>query len=74
LISYETVLKFIRTTKTDTGLRVRAYLDKIDYQPWVKLTAAQKAQINLSHFAFCRSGITPSSRVDAGRRKRITYF
>jgi hypothetical protein len=48
LISYETVLKFIRTTKTDTGLRVRAYLDKADYQTGVKLTAEQKAQINLS--------------------------
>lgn len=48
LISYETVLKFIRTTKTDAGLRVRAYLDKIHYQTGVKLTAAQKAQINLS--------------------------
>jgi Rhodopirellula transposase DDE domain len=48
LVSYETVLKFIRTTKTDTGLRVRAYLDKTDYQTGEKLTAAQKAQINLS--------------------------
>jgi hypothetical protein len=48
LISYETVLKFIRTTKTDTGLRVRAYLDQTDYQTGVKLTAEQKAQINLS--------------------------
>lgn len=47
LISYETVLKFIRTTKTDTGLRVRAYLDKTDYQTGLKLTAEQKAQINL---------------------------
>ena len=48
LISYETVLKFIRTTKTDTGLRVRAYLDQADYQTGVKLTPEQKAQINLS--------------------------
>jgi hypothetical protein len=47
LISYETVLKFIRTTKTDTGLRVRAYLDKTDYQTGLELTAEQKAQINL---------------------------
>ena len=47
LINYETALKFIRTTKTDTGLRVRAYLDKTDYQAGMELTAEQKAQINL---------------------------
>jgi len=47
LINYETILKFIRRTKTDTGLRVRAYLDQTDYQTGVKLTAEQKAQINL---------------------------
>jgi len=47
LISYETVLKFIRTTKTNTGLRVRAYLDKTNYQTGLALTAEQKAQINL---------------------------
>jgi hypothetical protein len=47
LISYETVLKFIRTTKTDTGLRVRACLDKTRYQTGLELTAEQKAHINL---------------------------
>jgi DDE family transposase len=47
LVSYETALKFIRTTKTDTGLRVRAYLDKTFYQTKLKLSAEQKARINL---------------------------
>lgn len=47
LIDYETVLKFIRTTRTDTGLRVRAYLDQADYETGLKITAEQKAQINL---------------------------
>src|SRR5262249_51903548 len=47
LVSYETVLKFIRTTKTDPGLRVRAYLDKTNYRTGLELTAEQKAQINL---------------------------
>lgn len=47
LITYETVLKFIRTTRTETGLRVRAYLDKTTYQTGLKITAEQKAQINL---------------------------
>lgn len=47
LISYETVLKFIRTTRTETGLRCRAYLDRTAYETGHKVTAEQKAQINL---------------------------
>lgn len=47
LVDYETVLKFIRTTRTETGLRVRACLDKTVYQTGLKITADQKAQINL---------------------------
>ena len=47
LVSYETVLKFIRTTKTVTGLRCRAYLDKTNYQTGLQLSAAQQALIHL---------------------------
>jgi hypothetical protein len=47
LISYETVLKFIRTTRTETGLQCRAYLDATEYETGLKITAEQKAQINL---------------------------
>ena len=47
LRDYETVLKFIRTTRTETGLRVRAYWDKTAYQTGLKITAEQKALINL---------------------------
>lgn len=47
LVDYETVLKFIRTTRTDTGLRVRAYLDKTAYPTGLKITADQKTLINL---------------------------
>jgi hypothetical protein len=47
LRSYETVLKFIRTTRTNTGLHCRAYLDTTKYQRGLKLTAAQRTQINL---------------------------
>jgi hypothetical protein len=47
LVSYETILKFIRTTKTITGLRCKAYLDKTDYQTGLHLTAEEKTQINL---------------------------
>jgi hypothetical protein len=47
LINYETILKFIRTTKTETGLRCRAYLNKSVYETRLKLTPEQKAEINL---------------------------
>lgn len=47
LINYETVLKFIRTTRTNTGLRCRAYLDTALYETGRKITREQKAQINL---------------------------
>jgi hypothetical protein len=45
--SYETVLKFIRTTTTENGLRCRARLDMTEYATGLKVTAAEKAQINL---------------------------
>jgi hypothetical protein len=47
-VNYETVLKFIRTTRTETGLRVRAYLDKTAYSTGLKITAEQEMQINLT--------------------------
>lgn len=47
LINYETVLKFIRTTRTDAGLCCRAYLDRASYETGRKITAEQKALINL---------------------------
>jgi hypothetical protein len=48
LVSYETILKFIRTTKTETGLRCRACLDRRDYPTGESVTAEEKAQINVS--------------------------
>lgn len=47
LISFETVLKFIRTTKTETGLRCRARLDRTKYETGLKISSEQKQQINL---------------------------
>lgn len=47
LASYETVLKFIRTTKSDKGFRCRARLDTAVYPTGLTLTAAEKASINL---------------------------
>ena len=47
LQSCETILKFIRTTKTARGLRCRARLDKRQYKTGLKITADEKAWINL---------------------------
>ena len=47
LVSYETILKFIRTTTTDTGLQCRAYLDPRAYPTRRKVTPQEKAQVNL---------------------------
>ena len=47
LRTYETILKFIRTTKTETGLTCRARLDTTDYPTRVKVTAEDKAAIHL---------------------------
>lgn len=47
LISFETVLKFIRTTTTETGLCCRARLDRLKYKIGMKITPEQKQQINL---------------------------
>jgi hypothetical protein len=47
LKDYETVLKYIRATKTESGLQCRAYLDKTVYQTRQKITPEQKESINL---------------------------
>jgi len=50
LDSYETMLKFIRTTRTDTGLQVRAQLDTRKYETGVKVSDDQFSEINLKHY------------------------
>jgi Rhodopirellula transposase DDE domain len=47
LISYETMLKFIRTTRTETGFHCRARLDTTIYSTGRTITAEEKARINL---------------------------
>lgn len=47
LVSYETVLKFIRTSKTETGFRCSAYFDRKHYQTKQKVTPEEKANVNL---------------------------
>jgi hypothetical protein len=46
LVSYETVVKFIRTTHSKSGFQCQARLDRSIYPTKVKLTPAQRAQIN----------------------------
>jgi len=46
LVSYETMLKFIRTTKTATGLRCRARLDRKHYKTGLNITIEQKHAVN----------------------------
>jgi hypothetical protein len=47
LVSYETVLKFIRTTQTENGLRCLAFMDITDYPTGLTVTPEQKASLNL---------------------------
>lgn len=45
--SYEKILKFIRTTKTQTGLKVTAYLDRAFYSTGLTPSADKFRQLNL---------------------------
>ena len=45
LDSYETILNYIRTTTTTTGLEVKAYLVTTDYPTGVKITDEEMAQL-----------------------------
>ena len=48
LDSYETVLKYIRTTKTQTGLRVRSRLARKHYAKGERIADAQMTKLNLT--------------------------
>lgn len=47
LVDYETVLKFIRTTRTAAGLRICARLNKKDYAKGTKISDEQMQQVIL---------------------------
>ena len=49
LDSYEKALKFIRTTTTATGLKVKARLDTTIYPTGVKVSKDDRAQLNIQH-------------------------
>jgi hypothetical protein len=46
LLSYETMLKFIRTTRSERGFRCQARLDRTVYLTKVKLAPAERARID----------------------------
>jgi len=50
LINYETVLKFIRTTKTSTGLKIRAALHTKQYQKGIRIGDKQMKAISLKYY------------------------
>lgn len=50
LDSYETMLKFIRTSKTQTGFRCLVHFDRRKYQCKLKLSKEEKADLNLRHY------------------------
>jgi Rhodopirellula transposase DDE domain len=47
LVSYETIMKYIRTTRSSTGFHCRACLDTRDYTTGGKVTPAAKARVRL---------------------------
>jgi hypothetical protein len=49
LRSYQILLNFIRTTETETGLRVKAYLDRRPYPTGVKVSPERLAQLRVKH-------------------------
>ena len=47
LVSYETMLKHIRSTRSTTGFRCRAILDRRDYPTKLKVSAADQAAVKI---------------------------
>lgn len=48
LDSYETILKYARTTKTSTGLQVRAHLVKKPYKKGIRISDAQMRELAIT--------------------------
>ena len=48
LDSYETILKYLRTTRTTTGLRVRAHIVRRVYETGVKVTDAEMRELRIT--------------------------
>lgn len=48
LVSYETVVNLIASTRTAAGLRIKAVLDERDYETGVKISDAEMARLRLT--------------------------
>ena len=68
LDSYETILKYLRTTRTATGLRVRAHLARKTYKTGIKVTDAQMGSYASHRTAPCPNGTTPSNPCNEKRK------
>ena len=69
LDSYETILKYLRTTRTATGLRVRAHLVRKTYKTGVKVTDTRRCGSYASHrTASSPNGTTPSNPCNEKRK------
>lgn len=70
LDSYETVLNYIRTTTTSTGLRVKVYLVTTDYPSGVKTSDEEMAQLRITpHDTHPARNCTLSPRLSPGLLK-----
>ncbi|HDH06147.1 MAG TPA: ISAzo13 family transposase, partial [Nitrospirae bacterium] len=49
LVSYETIVNLISKTRTKTGLRIKAKLDKKKYETGKKVSDVEMDKINLSY-------------------------
>jgi len=52
LRSYEKILKFLRTTKTSTGLKVRAFLDRREYPVGAKPSTQRLRELHITRPKF----------------------
>jgi len=50
LADYETILKFIRTTKTKAGLKIRTALNTRQYQKGIRISDKQMQNVNVKYF------------------------
>lgn len=48
LESFETLLNFVRDTKTETGLRIEAYFDESEYEKGIKVSDKEFKQLNIT--------------------------
>ena len=49
LLNNETILNYINTTKTKTGLRVKAILDETVYEKGIKISNIEMKKLNIKY-------------------------